>query len=60
MNNDSETVVVSAAGAGRRVFVVPVVALALAVAAANLALVHLVEPRAVRRSAPRSRTRGPT
>lgn len=44
MNNDSETVVVSAAGAGRRVFVVPVMALALAVALANLALVHLVEP----------------
>ena len=44
MNNDSETVVVSAAGAGRRVFVVPVMALAVAVGLLNLALVHLVEP----------------
>ena len=44
MNNDSETVVVSSAGAGRRVFVVPVMALALAVSLLNLALVHLVEP----------------
>ena len=44
MNDDSETVVVSAAGAGRRTFVVPVMALALLVGLVNLAAVHLVEP----------------
>ena len=44
MNTDSETVVVSAAGAGRRIFVVPLLALAVVTAVVNLAAVHLVEP----------------
>ena len=44
MNTDSETVVVNASGAGRRIFVVPIMALAVAAALVNLATVHLVEP----------------
>ena len=44
MNNDSETVVVNASGAGRRIFVVPIMALAILTAFVNLAAVHLVEP----------------
>lgn len=44
MNTDSETVVVNASGAGRRIFVVPILLLAFATALVNLATVHLVEP----------------
>ena len=44
MNSDSETVVVHATGAGRKVFIVPVVTVAVAVTAIHLATVHLVEP----------------
>ena len=44
MNSDSETVVVSAAGAGRRIFVVPVLAIAAVATFAHLATVHLLEP----------------
>ena len=44
MNTDSETVVINAAGAGRRVFVAPIMALAVVTALVNLAAVHLVEP----------------
>ena len=44
MNTDSETVVVSASGAGRGVFAVPVLALAAMVTVIQLATVHLLEP----------------
>lgn len=44
MNSDSETVVAHASGAGRRVFVVPVLAMAGLVTVAFLFTVHVLEP----------------
>ena len=44
LNDGSETVVVSAAGGGRRVFVVPVLVLALAVTVLQLLVTHWAEP----------------
>ena len=44
MNTDSETVVVNAAGAGRRVFVVPVLAVAALVTVVHLLTAHALEP----------------
>ena len=44
MNTDSETVVVNAAGAGRRIFVVPVLAVAALTTVVHLVTVHALEP----------------
>ena len=44
MNTDSETIVLNAAGAGRRIFVVPVLAIAALVTLVHLLTVHALEP----------------
>lgn len=44
LNDNSETVVVSAAGSGRRTFVVPVLVLAAAISIVQLVVAHWVEP----------------